>query len=117
MKRVLLGVIVLGVGWMIVMPFLGFHNDGPADGQEKRPRTEFAQARLPQDGVKPLPFNGERAMGYLKAVCALGPRMSGAAGMKKQQQLIRKHFEDLGYKVQEQKFEARQESRDDPVEM
>ena len=46
--------------------------------------------------VKPAPFDGKRAMGYLEAICKIGTRMSGTDGMKKQQELIEKHFKDLG---------------------
>ncbi len=43
--------------------------------------------------------------------------MSGTDGMKKQQELIQKHFEKLGAKVEYQRFQARQRSRPDKVEM
>jgi len=48
---------------------------------------------------KPAAFDGKRAMDYLNAICAIGPRISGTQGMKKQQELLRKHFEELGLKV------------------
>jgi hypothetical protein len=57
-------------------------------------------------------------MGYLDTICKIGPRISGEAGMTKQQELLKKHFEDLGGKVQLQKFKATQVSRPkQPVEM
>ena len=49
-------------------------------------------------------------MGYLADVCKIGPRISGTDGMKKQQELLQKHFEDLGGKVTWQKFTAQQKS-------
>ncbi len=49
-------------------------------------------------------FDGERAYGYLVDVCKLGPRRSGSEGMAKQQDLLKRHFEDLGGKVSFQKF-------------
>ncbi|HYT94167.1 MAG TPA: M28 family peptidase, partial [Gemmataceae bacterium] len=52
-----------------------------------------------------------------EAICAIGPRMSGTAGMRKQQDLIRKHFTDLGMKVEEQTFSAKQVSRQNRVDM
>lgn len=58
-----------------------------------------------------IPFNGERAYGYLKQICDLGPRVTGSEGMLKQQQVLTKHFQDLGAKVTLQKFRARQGGR------
>jgi hypothetical protein len=85
----------------------------------KKQRDGFASDR---DGgerseAKPAAFDGKRAMGYLEAICKIGPRISGGAGMKKQQELIAKHFEDLGAKVTYQRFTARQKSARKPVEM
>ncbi|MDX1943781.1 MAG: M28 family peptidase [Pirellulaceae bacterium] len=54
-----------------------------------------------------IPFQGERAYGYLKEICAIGPRVSGTAGMTKQQELLTAHFEKLGAKVSRQEFQAR----------
>ena len=71
----------------------------------KEKQTDFAVGR---DGGKAVPFDAKRAMGYLKAICNIGPRISGTEGMKKQQELIEKHFKDLGAKVTYQQFTARQ---------
>src|SRR5438477_12066286 len=49
-------------------------------------------------------FDGERAYEHLVALCKLGPRRSGTAGMAKQQELLKKYFEDLGGKVSFQSF-------------
>ncbi|MCS7014742.1 MAG: M28 family peptidase [Gemmatales bacterium] len=62
-------------------------------------------------------FQAERALQYLREICALGPRVSGSPGMKKQQELLRKHFERYGAMVEFQRFEARQRSRKEAVEM
>ncbi len=51
------------------------------------------------------PFDGERAYGYLKQLCAIGPRPSGSPGMKAQQELLERHFTNLGGKVTLQRFE------------
>src|SRR4051812_42811813 len=67
--------------------------------------------------AKPVPFDGKRAMGYLEAVCKIGPRISGTEGMTKQQELIEKHFKDLEAKVSYQRFTAKQKSARKPVEM
>src|SRR6266516_3626537 len=77
------------------------------EGKDKP--SQFGADRV-KDDVKPAPFDGKRAMKYLQAICALGPRMSGTKEMKQQQELIKKHFEDLGAKVTFQSFEAKQNS-------
>jgi hypothetical protein len=82
----------------------------PAD--RKPEQTDFAA-----DRVGPAPFDARRAMGYLEDLCAIGPRISGTDGMKKQQDLLKKHFEALGGKVELQPFTARQLSQKQPVEM
>src|SRR4051812_49337887 len=38
-----------------------------------------------------IPFNGERAFGYLKEICAIGPRVSGTEGMRRQQAFLKAH--------------------------
>src|SRR5687767_611230 len=38
------------------------------------------------------PFNGDRAYGFLKDICAIGPRISATEGMVKQQELLKTHF-------------------------
>ncbi len=73
----------------------------------------FAQDR---GGGDPVPFDAKRAMGYLDDVCKIGPRMSGTDGMKKQQDLLKKHFEDKGAKVTFQKFTGKQRDHE-AVEM
>ena len=54
-----------------------------------------------------IPFNGERAFGYLKDLCAIGPRVSGTDGMRRQQAYLKAHFEKLGARVTLQEFKAR----------
>jgi Peptidase family M28 len=54
-----------------------------------------------------IPFNGERAFGYLKEICAIGPRVSATEGMRRQQAYLKAHFEKLGGRVTLQEFPAR----------
>jgi glutaminyl-peptide cyclotransferase len=108
------GAVVLSAGW-VLMPFFGSSHGKTADGQEKQ-GTPFAADRVPPE-VAAAPFDGKRAMGYLDAICELGPRMSGTAGMVKQQELLRKHFEKLDLKIQSQEFTARQNSQKQSVAM
>jgi hypothetical protein len=89
-----------------------------SNAEPPRGRDEFASDRSgAATAQKPVAFDGKRAMGYLEEICKIGPRMSGTDGMKKQQDLIEKHFNDLGAKVTYQKFTARQKSNAKPVEM
>ncbi len=76
------------------------------------PRDQFAG-----DRPEPAPFDADRAMGYLKELCKIGPRVSGSDGMKKQQELLEKHFTKLGGRVVWQKFTAKQVSQRQPVPM
>src|SRR5262249_16945294 len=62
-------------------------------------------------------FDAKRAMGYLDAVCKIGPRISGTPGMKKQQELLEKHFRDLGGRVTYQNFVGRQRSVREATDM
>jgi Peptidase family M28 len=90
------------------------------DETPKKPRTEFAQDRVPggdADAPKPIDIDAKRVMGYLEQICNIGPRQSGTAGMKKQQELIRKHFEDLGLTVKSQNFTGKQASQRGEVDM
>lgn len=89
-----------------------------ADSAQKKERVPFAIDREPAGiTTKSIPFNGKRAMGYLENVCAIGARMSATPGMKRQQDLIQKHFEDLGAKVTLQEFTARQVSQGKAIPM
>ena len=52
-------------------------------------------------------FDGDRAYGYLKQLCELGPRPSGSEAMTAQQKLIADHFTKLGAKVAFQRFASK----------
>lgn len=66
--------------------------------------ADEAPGRVPARPQNPL--DGLRAFRYLEQICALGPRPSGSAGMQKQRELVREHFEKLGGKVTLQRFRA-----------
>jgi hypothetical protein len=110
---VLPGLLAAGVVVLIMLqPWSSNAQSGPSQ------RDEFAADReAPSGGEKPVPFDGKRAMDYLEEVCKIGPRISGTAGMTKQQELLEKHFADRGGKVSYQRFTARQKSVKKPVEM
>ena len=80
-------------------------------------KTDFATGAGAGDESLPVKFDVERSLKYLKQLCDIGPRISGSEGMKKQQELIEKHFKDLSATVTRQEFKARQRSRKADTEM
>lgn len=62
-------------------------------------------------------FDGRRAYGYLREICSYGNRMSGSEGMKRQQELLEKHFRELGFPVEFQRFSAKHPLTGQPVPM
>jgi hypothetical protein len=82
----------------------------------KQSRSEFAADRAPRD-VAEVPFDAKRALGYIEELCKIGTRISGSDGMRKQQEMLKKHFEDLGGKVRLQEFKATQRSVGRPTDM
>jgi hypothetical protein len=54
--------------------------------------------------LAPAPIDGERAYGYLKQVCDLGPRPAGSAANARQRQMVAQHFTKYGATVREQPF-------------
>jgi len=90
---------------------LGQKGSGKADISVLDKPSEFAANRAADQ------FDGKRAMTYLEDLCRIGPRISGGDGMRKQQQLLEKHFETLGGRIEWQRFTARQKSQRKPIEM
>lgn len=84
---------------------------------EQPTKTDFATGADAQDEPKPAPFDSARALKYLKQLCDIGPRISASEGMRRQQELIEKHFKDLGATVTRQEFKARQRSRKTDTDM
>jgi hypothetical protein len=122
-----LAVIAVGVGFMLWLNMNGTakHNDKKDDLDDDKSdlyaseqQGQFGVDRLKdKKDIKPAAFDGDRAMKYLRAICALGPRISGTKAMREQQQLIKKHFEALDVKVTFQTFMAKQNSVKGEVEM
>ena len=79
--------------------------------------TEFATGADAKDEPAGVKFDSDRALKYLKQLCDIGPRISASEGMKKQQELIEKHFKDLGATVTRQEFKAKQRSRKEETPM
>ncbi|MGH7225233.1 MAG: M28 family peptidase [Gemmataceae bacterium] len=82
--------------------------NGSAETPTKKSGDAFAADR--ETPVKPAAFDAKRAMDYLEALCKIGPRISGSDGMKKQQEMLEKHFKDQGGKIRWQRFTATQKS-------
>lgn len=107
---ILILVALVACGWLYL------YHPGPGKAElepapQQPPQTNFAADREMEY------FDPKRALGYLEEVCQLGPRISGTPAMKKQQELLRKHFEALGGKVELQAFQAKQKSQPEPVAM
>jgi hypothetical protein len=101
------------LGWLLLM-----NKNGRTAGQPPMPKDKFGDtATAAPPTIKPAAFDGQRALGYIKELCRIGPRISGSEGMTKQQQIIKAHFEKLGAKVEFQKFTAKQNSQPAPVAM
>ncbi|MFK7766441.1 MAG: M28 family peptidase [Mariniblastus sp.] len=66
-----------------------------------------ATAMKDADANRPSQFDSETAFGYLKEICAIGPRVSASPGMAKQQRYLQAHFEKIGGKISHQAFQVR----------
>jgi hypothetical protein len=94
------------------------HTNPAADAADPPKMTEFATGGADaKDDIMGVKFDSDRALKYLKQLCDIGPRISASEGMKKQQELIEKHFKDLGAVVTRQEFKARQRSRKADTDM
>ena len=103
-------------GYLLVMDN-GRSTNAQPPGKAKPARDQFAAGEEAPAAVPALPIDGQRALKYVTELCAIGPRISGSDGMKKQQDLLKTHFEKHGAKVSFQRFPARQVSRPQAVEM
>jgi Zn-dependent M28 family amino/carboxypeptidase len=65
----------------------------------------------------PSKIDGDRAYGYLKAICKIGPRPAGTAANTKQRQMVAEHFKKYGAKVREQPFSGVDPVKNSPVAM
>ena len=96
---------------------------GAAFWQLRRPQAGSLGVTLPTEvqaaeiNVTELPLNADRSFQYLQAICDLGPRFSGSQGMRQQQELLERHFRDLGGDVRRQSFRVRHPLTGAPVEM
>jgi glutaminyl-peptide cyclotransferase len=77
-------------------------------------RTTMAD---PLAKATPAKIDGDRAYGYLKAICQIGPRPAGSAANTKQRQMVAEHFKKQGGTVREQPFKGTDPVSDAPVSM
>jgi hypothetical protein len=54
----------------------------------------------------PVEIDGQRAYGYLKQICEIGPRTAGSEANARQRKLVADHFAKMGARVTEQQFRA-----------
>ena len=115
MKRLIGVIAVVAAGWGLMA---WYYQDAALVDSVEGQESKFASERgKPGQDAKPAAFDGKQAMKYLETICALGPRISGSPAMRKQQEIIKKHFEEIGAKVQLQTFTAKQNSVKGEVEM
>ncbi len=68
-------------------------------------------------GAEPIAPDAERAFGYLQQICAIGPRISGSAGMAQQQTLLSQHFVALEAQVTFQEWDTPHPVSGQPVRL
>ncbi len=76
----------------------------PSDGANQTLSIAQEQPAAGHAGGLPR-FDGQRAYQYLRKICSFGNRMSGSDGMRLQQELLVKHFTELGAQVDYQRFQ------------
>lgn len=106
-QNALLAAVVIG-GALVMGYLLLFY-----DGKPSAPVAAIPSRLKLED----IPFNGQRAFDYLQQICAIGPRVSGSAGMAQQQKLLTDHFAKLGGNVRRQEFRVRDPLTGQPVSM
>jgi hypothetical protein len=123
---VLVAVVATGIAvpvWWLTQTPPSPHEPEPllpvASHEDENPpkMTEFATGNDAKAGMTEVKFDDAQALKYLKQLCDIGPRISGTEAMKKQQELIEKHFKDLGATVTRQEFKGKQLSRKEATEM
>jgi hypothetical protein len=98
------GLVAAGLG---LVALIGERHSGVGNGEAAAASTRFAE----------IPFDGRAAFAHVEQLCDLGPRPSGSEAMSRQQQLLERHFTQLGAKVSRQAFRARHPQTGAAVEM
>lgn len=103
----------LVIGYLLATGDNGWAENAAQDRAQRRSASGVQEKQR----LDEIPFDGAQAYEYLKQLCAIGPRYSGSAGMRRQQDLLVKHFEKLGGQVGMQEFRVRHPVSGRPVEM
>jgi len=97
-KKVLAGLLLLPLAVSFVagvgMPWSGFNGSSPI--------VEAKAAMF----APPPKIDGQRAYGYLKKICEIGPRTAGSKANTRQREMVKEHFKKMGATVREQPFWA-----------
>src|SRR5437588_203387 len=99
-------VVLLGIWAVVEMQGVGTTSAEPQ--KPAKPRDDRGTAAPP---ATPVAFDGKRALEYIRELCKIGTRISGSDGMRKQQELVKGHFEKHGAQVTLQRFVAQQTTR------
>jgi len=108
------GAVVLLLAIWAVVEMQGAGTKSAEPQKQAKSRDDRDAAPPP---AQPIPFDGKRALDYIRDLCKIGTRISGSDGMKKQQEVIKAHFERHAAKVTFQRFTTQQVTRPHPVEM
>jgi glutaminyl-peptide cyclotransferase len=63
----------------------------------------------------PPAIDGERAYGYLKQICEIGPRTAGSAANTRQRELVKAHFKKMGGEIHEQPWRGKHPKTGQPL--
>ena len=91
--------------------------DTQGQGESVRLSISDTLERDEPDVEKLSEFDGQAAYEILKSICDIGPRVSGSAGMRKQQQFIEEHFKSLDAEIGHQVFTVRHPENGSQVQM
>lgn len=105
-RTLVVSTVVLGIACAGIYFFFTQDTNGQSRGSRRSSLT-LAQ----------IPFDGQAAMEWVKRLCEIGPRVSGSEGMKRQQELLNAHFQQLGGQVEMQEFTYRHAKHPQPVPM
>ena len=97
--------------------FLGLAGLGLGAGWLLMPGLRNSMAEAAQTRPTPSPIDGDRAYGYLKKICDIGPRPAGSAANTRQRTMVADHFKKLGATIREQPFAGTDPVSNAPVAM
>ncbi len=114
---ILVGVLVLGALALVAVAVVPLPQENVPRVSGQSPRDASLRRRTTKVDWSQVPIDRQRVYGYLKQICALGPRPSGSPGMQRQIALLQAHFQNLGAQVQQQSFVVRHPLDGTPVRM